>query len=31
MRDFLAVVVFLAMLVGPAFAALDVFAEKNRF
>jgi hypothetical protein len=30
MRDFLAVAIFIAMLVGPAFVALDVFVEKNR-
>jgi hypothetical protein len=29
-RDILMMIVFVAMIVGPAFAALNVFAEKNR-
>jgi hypothetical protein len=29
-KDILTMIVFVAMIVGPAFAALNVFAEKNR-
>ena len=29
-KDILMMIVFVAMIVGPAFAALNVFAEKNR-
>jgi hypothetical protein len=29
LRDLLCLALFLAMLVGPAFAALDIFVEKN--
>jgi hypothetical protein len=29
-KDILMVIIFIAMIVGPAFAALNVFAEKNR-
>jgi hypothetical protein len=29
-KDILMMTVFVAMIVGPAFAALNVFAEKNR-
>jgi hypothetical protein len=30
-RDLTVLLVFIAMLVGPAFAALNIFVEKNRF
>jgi hypothetical protein len=30
-RDLIVLLVFIAMLVGPAFAALNIFVEKNRF
>jgi hypothetical protein len=29
-KDILVMIAFVAMIVGPAFAALNVFAEKNR-
>ncbi len=31
MKDIAIALVFLAMIVGPAFFALDTFAEKKRF
>jgi hypothetical protein len=30
-KDATVLIVFIAMLIGPAFAALNVFVEKNRF
>lgn len=31
MKEILVILFFAVVILGPAFAALDVFAEKNRF